>query len=166
MKQSLPDDVRWSLEQCDGYMDLSMWDAATALLSEIPKEHHGHPAVQTLQLRNAFHQEDWSSAGSLADRLRRKEPDSVQHWISLGYALRRTQGIPAARTVLLEALEKFPDDPILSYNLACYDCVEGHHEAAVQRLTEILERFPDILQLIETDEDLEEIRNFFDEDGL
>ena len=48
MKQSLPDDVRWSLEQCDGYMDLSMWDAATALLSEIPKEHHGHPAVPQL----------------------------------------------------------------------------------------------------------------------
>lgn len=163
MNLPLPDDLQWTLEQCDGYMDLSMWDAAMSLLKGIPEEHRLHPQVQTLLLRRAMHKEDWVSAVALADALHRVEPDSVQHWISLAYALRRHQGIPAARNVLLKSLEDFPDDPIVAYNLACYDCVEGHHEAAVQRLTHILKMHPGILQLIETDEDLQPVLDFFDE---
>lgn len=164
MTAPLPDNLKWALEQCDGYMDLSMWEAASALLKGIPEEFNHHPKMQTLLLRRAIHKGDWPAAASLADDLHRAEPDSVQHWISLAYALRRKQGIQAARKVLIKSLEKFPADPIVGYNLACYDCVEGRHEAAVQRLTHILEMHPGILQLIEKDEDLHAVREFFDED--
>ena len=97
MTSPLPDDVQWTLQQADGYMDLGMWTAARALLEGIPKEWDSHPQRQTLLLREAVHEENWAAAASLADTLQQADPSSVQHRISLAYALRRSEGIPAAR---------------------------------------------------------------------
>ena len=58
----------------------------------------------------------------------------MQWPISLAYATRRAQSIEAAKSILLEAVERLPDEPMLHYNLACYECQLGDVEVAKARL--------------------------------
>jgi len=50
----------------------------------------------------------------------------------LPYSARRKPGggIDEARKILIEAEAKFPKEPIIPYNLACYDCQRGDFKAA------------------------------------
>jgi len=51
-------------------------------------------------------------------------PDDCSGWLHRAYALRRAAGggLPQAREALLPAAEKFPREPVVAYNLACYAC--------------------------------------------
>ena len=62
------------------------------------------------------------------------DPENAQWSISLAYATRRAQSIEAARRILLEAVERHPGEPILHYNLACYECQLGDIEVTKARL--------------------------------
>jgi Flp pilus assembly protein TadD len=55
------------------------------------------------------------------------EPEDPGAWVSLAYATRRKTGggIPQARAILIQAQRTFPKEPIIAYNLACYDCQLG-----------------------------------------
>ena len=45
-------------------------------------------------------------------------------WLHRAYALRRVSGggLPQAWDALLPAAKKFPTEPVIAYNLACYAC--------------------------------------------
>jgi tetratricopeptide (TPR) repeat protein len=54
--------------------------------------------------------------------------------LSYAYATRRTESVNAARDILINALPKFPDEAIIYYNLACYDCQLGQIPSAKEYL--------------------------------
>ena len=60
------------------------------------------------------------------------EPEEPGAWISLAYATRRKTGggIAQARAILIQAWQTFPEEKIIAYNLACYDCQLGDLNAA------------------------------------
>jgi Flp pilus assembly protein TadD len=60
----------------------------------------------------------------------KRQPDDPDHWNDLAFSIRRKDSIKAARTLLLEALEKFPNDATTRYNLGCYACQLGDMEDA------------------------------------
>lgn len=159
-----PEELLWTLSKVDGYMDLGMWEKAEALMKHAESHAAAEqlPAMIHVRLRLAMHRNDWPEAARLARIQQQAHPDQAQTWISLAFALRRAEGIPAARDILLEAEKQFPGEPILGFNLACYDCVEGNTGAAVKRLEALLHRHPGLISLILQDEDLAEIRHMFE----
>jgi len=105
-------------------MGLSSLEDALAELRAISPENQRHPAV--LELRWIIHvqQENWDAALTAAKELLAEAPDSANSWLHHAYALRRATagGLAKARAALEPALEKFPKEPVISYNLSCYAC--------------------------------------------
>ncbi len=95
---------------------------------------------------------------SLIHRYRRHEPDKTALYPIIG---------PHLAALFIERVtQKFPDDPIVQYYLARYDCVEGQTDGALKRLTQVLGKDPENLQLTANDHDLEAIRDCFEDDLL
>jgi tetratricopeptide (TPR) repeat protein len=60
--------------------------------------------------------------------------ENLQWVISYAYATRRSESIDAARDILINALPKFPQESIIYYNLACYECQSNRIDSAKQYL--------------------------------
>jgi len=59
-------------------------------------------------------------------------PERPQAWLHLAYSARRASdgGLRAAFDVLSPAAAKFPQEPTIPYNLACYTCQLGQLKEA------------------------------------
>lgn len=58
---------------------------------------------------------------------------------------------------MLEAVERHPKEPMLHYNLACYECQLGDVEVAKARLQHALKLEPRMRQMALEDEDLQAV---------
>ena len=72
----------------------------------------------------------WEAALDIASALTQLMPDHSLGWVHSSYALHELNRTVEARDNLLPVVEKFPDEPILRYNLACYECRLGNLEQA------------------------------------
>jgi tetratricopeptide (TPR) repeat protein len=68
-------------------------------------------------------------------------PDDAFGWIHQAYALRRMKGgsVKAAWDALLPAADKFPSQPMIAFNLACYACQLGRLEEAREWLRKAID---------------------------
>jgi predicted Zn-dependent protease len=72
---------------------------------------------------------------TVAARLAAYDPAEVQWSISLALATRRAESIEAAKVILLAASERHPEEALIHYNLACYECQLGNMAHAKERLS-------------------------------
>jgi Flp pilus assembly protein TadD len=104
-------------------------------------------------------QEDWPEALKTAERLVQLAPENSAGWLHRAYAMRRVPGgsVEKAAEVLRPGVEKFPEEPTIPYNLACYECVLGNLEEARNWLNVAVERgsVKKIRAMALRDEDLE-----------
>ena len=56
-------------------------------------------------------------------------------------------------------LADWPDHPSLRYQLACYEALQGHREAAIEHLRIAFEQNPDTREWAVDDEDLASVRD-------
>jgi Tfp pilus assembly protein PilF len=138
------DDQR-HLTAAEGFAELGMYLDADAELEEIDAEVRHVAEVLAVRLRIYKGLEKWELMRTVAGRLAAHDPDKPQWPLSLAYATRRAQSIEAAKSILLEAVERLPKEPILHYNLACYECQLGELEVAKARLAHAFNLEPDPL---------------------
>lgn len=138
-----------------GYCELGMFEDAREELDQIPPE-SGH-AKEVLAVRMDIHHglKEWEQMQALARKLTEEIPGSPHGWVSWAYATRRAESIEAARPILLDALERFPGQTNILYNLACYECQLGKLETARNLLKKCLELEPRMKELASEDEDLQ-----------
>ena len=114
-----------------GWCELGVAEAKVELERIAPALRH-HPDV--LEARWLIHaqEQDWDEGLAVAGKLVEAAPQQSSGWLHRAYALRRAQrvGLQAAWDVLLPAAEKFPDQPIIPYNLSCYACQLGRLDEA------------------------------------
>jgi Flp pilus assembly protein TadD len=96
----------------------------------------------------------WNMAAAVASHLVKVDPGTAGWWISLGYALRRSESVEKAEAILLKAQAIHPKVAMIAFNLACYASVTGRMEDAKARLRHAIERDRDIRKLALVDEDL------------
>jgi hypothetical protein len=79
---------------------------------------------------------DWAGALAVADKILKVVPDRSSGWVHKAYALRRVQGggLAQAELVLREAVERFPRESLIPFNLACYACQMSREDEALQWL--------------------------------
>ena len=90
----------------------------------------------------------------IAKRLADFLPDDIDWTISLAYATRRANSIEAAKEVLLNAEPKFPREPAIKYNLACYFSQTGDIKTAKNYLKKAFEFDLNLRMAALEDEDL------------
>ena len=150
----LPADDHRHLTAAEGYATLGMFLDADAELEQIDAEVRHVAEVLTVRLEIYRGLEKWDLMQTVAARLAAHDPEDAQWAISLAYATRRAQSIEAAKAILLEAVERHPKEPILHYNLACYECQLGELEVAKARLAHAFKLAPKCRLMALDDDDL------------
>ncbi len=125
-----PDQFR--LSAAVGWLELGNPVEALAELEQISAPFQDHPDVLEARWGILASQHRWPAALETARKLLQLAPDRASAWLHHAYALRRAPdgGLRAAWQALTPALEKFPDEPTIPYNLACYACQLDELDAA------------------------------------
>ena len=122
--QSLePSDIH-RLNAALGWLGLNAPADARAELEAIASAQQSHPAVLAVRWLLCAHEENWDDALLVAELELNAVPEDSSGWLHRAYALRRVDGggLVPAWDALLPAAEKFPTEPVIAYNLACYAC--------------------------------------------
>ena len=125
-----------------GWLELGNFREAREELNRMgPKEQERADLLEVRWVLDA-RQEDWPAALQTAERLLRVAPENSAGWLHRAYAMRRTpEGtLEKATAVLRPAVDKFPEEPTIPYNLACYACVLGNLDEARRWLQEAIKR--------------------------
>ena len=145
------------LRAAQGFLELGDYDSAWEELETIPAEDRAHPVVLRMRVKIYRHKERWMEMAEIARHLTEIEPHQTSHWITRAWAERRYLGFATAEQTLLKALEGFPDDSLIHYNLACYACRQGRLKEAKELLAKAIILDPQWRESALEDEDLEGI---------
>jgi predicted Zn-dependent protease len=115
-----------------GWMELGNLVEARAELAQVREAQQEHPDVLEVRWSIAAEQKCWKEALQLAQTLLRRAPKRSSGWLHQAYALRRVRdgGVQQAWEALLPAFDKFPKEPTIPFNLACYACQMRQLDAA------------------------------------
>jgi Tfp pilus assembly protein PilF len=142
------------LKAAQGFLELGDPDSASEELESIPAEDRAHPVVLRMRVYIYRKKKKWMEMTEISRHLTEIEPDQSEHWMNKAWAERRHLGLPQAEQTLLQALEKFPDDGLIHYNLACYSCVSGRIEEGKVLLEAAIRLDPNLKATALEDEDL------------
>ena len=145
------------LTEAIGYIELGMFQEAWETLETLPAEQRGLADVLKVRLEIYRGLGKYEGMEAVASHLCRILPDDSQNWIDSAYAQRRHLGLDVAEKTLIEALKRFPEEPTIHFNLACYACQQGRLEEARGRLSEAIRLEPAFKQMALEDEDLQAI---------
>jgi len=107
-----------------GWLGLNSPADARLELDAIAPAQQSHPAVLEARWLLCAHEKTWRDALVVADCEVAATPDECSGWLHRAYALRRIEGggIGQAWDALLPAADKFPNEPVVAFNLSCYAC--------------------------------------------
>ncbi len=164
LKMSLSFSQLRILSAAQGYCELGMFPDAKNELENIDPKLRDLPMILSVRLQIHAGTQEWHLMQAVARRLIDFDPKEVQWIVSWAYATRRVESIIAAKEILLEAVNRFPDEAILHYNLGCYEAQLGDSVAALQRLAECFRLDGGFRNLALDDEDLKLLWKLIDAD--
>jgi tetratricopeptide (TPR) repeat protein len=123
-----PDSIH--LEAAEGWFELGNHLEANEELEQITPENRAHPAVLEVRWQIYTKARKWEAALDIASALIRLAPELPLGWVHRSFCLHELKRTEEARDNLLRVVDKFPEDPIMRYNLACYECQLGRLEQA------------------------------------
>lgn len=115
-----------------GWIELGNYREARAELAKIDPGLAEHPDVLEIRWLILAAEQDWPTALAVAQTLLKGDPSRPFGWLHQAYALRRVPdgGLQAAWDALRAVVDRFPKEPTIPYNLACYACQMDHLEEA------------------------------------
>ena len=143
------------LKAAEGFVELGMYLEAEDELGQIDPYCLIDPQVLRVRLELYAGLQNWGLMQMVARRLTQRDPGKVQWRISLAYATRRAESLEAAKSILIDALESHPEEGIVHYNLACYDCQLGNLNDAKKHLTQATKADEKFKSMALDDADLE-----------
>ena len=125
--KAIPPPDSYSISSAEGWLILGNPIEALGELEQVSSSAKLRPEYLELKWRVYADTQDWDAALELSESMVRDLPDHPGGFILRSYALRRSSkgSVEKATTSLLEAAAKFPSEPIIPYNLACYACQSG-----------------------------------------
>ena len=103
-----------------GWMELGNKSEARGELERISEQNREHPDVLELKWALAADEKEWASCVEIGEAMIRVAPDREFGWVHRSYALHEMGRTGDAWNALLPAVQKFPDEFLIPYNLACY----------------------------------------------
>jgi Flp pilus assembly protein TadD len=125
-----------------GWLELGNTREARLELDALPSSYADRTEVMDLRWLLHARESDWDGALAVAERLVALHPEDSSGWLHRAYAIRRVPagGLTQATELLRPAFEKFPSEPTIPFNLACYACQLGELEDARRWLREAFKR--------------------------
>ena len=124
------------LKAAEGWFELGNHVEANEELEKITPTLRVHPDVLEIRWQIYAKANKWEPCVDIARALIKLAPTRSHGWLHLAYSLRRAKGggLLAAQEALSPIATKFPQEPTIPYNLACYDCQLGNLKEARQWL--------------------------------
>lgn len=113
---------RHHLAAAEGWFELGNPEESALEWERLSPVGRRHPAALEVRWQLLARAGDWDGAAGVADQLVAGAPDVSVGWLHRAYALRRARegGLERAWAALRPAAERFPEEDIIAYNLACY----------------------------------------------
>ena len=150
----------FALSAASGWLDLGNAEEAMAELNRVSPEIRNSPEALSVEweIHQATHR--WENAVAVARRLAETAPDQAEGWVKQAYALHEMKRTQEAWDCLFPASQKFIEETIIPYNLACYACQLGRKEEALKWLRRAfcLDEKKQFRQMALEDPDLEPLR--------
>jgi hypothetical protein len=124
-----------------GYVELSMFDQANEELEKIDPFNRAAPEVLAVRVATYHGLKKWDLLQVVAQRLAEFDVQNVDWVVPYAYATRRVESIEAAKKILLNAEQRFPNEPVIPYNLACHSVRCGTPEQMQSRTPSALRSF-------------------------
>jgi len=125
-----------------GWLELGNAAEARAELNRISADIQERADLLEVRWMLDAREGDWTEALKTAERMVAIAPEAAACWLHRAYATRRVPegGVAKAAEILLPSVERFPEEPTIPYNLACYACVQGNLDEARTWLKEAVRR--------------------------
>jgi predicted Zn-dependent protease len=117
-----------------GWLGLGNWREANEELEAITPAFRAHPDVLELRMQIYANAGKWETCVDIGNALVQAVPERPFGWIHRSYALHELKHTQEAADLLKPAADRFPDQWLIRYNLACYACQLGNREEAWQWL--------------------------------
>jgi predicted Zn-dependent protease len=127
------------LRAAEGWLELGDHLEANEELKRISLQTRFHPQVLLARWEIYAREQHWEYAHTIAHGLVALAPDEPAGWINRSFALHQMKRTQEAWHALLPAVKKFPKNPTVAYNLACYACQLGKLTEARDWLTRAIE---------------------------
>lgn len=122
----------------EGWLDLGRPEWAMDELRGASAAARGLPVVRNLEWRVLADLRDWPAALAVARAFVEEHPSEVAGWLHRSFALHEMQRTREAMDALAPAAGRFPEEPVVRYNLACYACRLGDLDAARRWLGDVV----------------------------
>lgn len=146
----------------EGWLELGNPAEAARELAGLRRATRRHPDVLELRWRIHAARRQWKLALRVATAVVSAAPQRPSGWIHRSYTLHELKRTAEAMANLLPALDRFPKEPIIPYNLACYACQLGELEIAATQLRRAMKLLgrDQVREMALHDADLEPLREF------
>ncbi len=146
--------------EAEGYLELGMpcqaWQALKRIDAPL-KRFAGHVAYLRGESLRELDQFDEALPQLL--QAAEQAPENIAVWVGIGWCYKRMEQLPRAMDALLSALRQHPEEPILHYNLACYQSLAGMTDRALKSLTHAVKLDSTYRELAHEESDFEPIRH-------
>lgn len=105
-----------------GWLMLGSPGEARLEFDQISKACRGEVEVQEVEWRLLSEEKRWEESLAVAEAMIQIAPEDPSGYIKRSYALHELKRSLEALNSLLPVIGKFPDIPVVYYNLACYAC--------------------------------------------
>ena len=147
-----------SHEKIRGYIDLKMFEEASAAIEDLPTEERSSPDTQELRIIIMLDQGRIHDAWELCAILSDLHPDNHAGFIQGAWCLHARGETERAIEHLNSGPSSLKEEPIYFYNLACYELALGKKQAALTWLKRSFEMDPPSRAKALEDPDLEDLR--------
>lgn len=129
MKELSPPDLL-HLRAAEGWLELGNQIEAFEELERISPRLRVQPDVLELRWQIYAKEKKWEAGVNIARAITKLAPSRPHGWIHLAYSLHELNRTKEAREALLPVVDRFSEEPVMRYNLACYECQLGNLEEA------------------------------------
>jgi hypothetical protein len=149
------------LQAAEGWLGLGNWQEAKVELEHISPMMRASPEVLQVRYQVYAAGKKWELAAEVSKAISEAVPDSSSGFVQMAFALHELKRTREAWDVLLPVVDKFPDQYLIRYNLACYACQMGDLKAAWQWLEKAIEMAGtgNVKKMALEDPDLEPLRS-------
>ena len=119
------------LDAAEGWLGLGDHLTANEELEQISPRLRAHPFVLEMRYEIYAKAKKWDGAVEIARTLSKLLPDNPWGHFHLAFSLHELKRTQEAYGVLMAVVEKFPEHPLMRYNLACYSCQIGNLKEAM-----------------------------------
>lgn len=130
----LPHPDNFHAQAALGWLDLGDLVEARREWGQIAPAQRRHPDTLEVTWKLCGEEGDWSDALTVAEELVAVAPARLSGWIDQSYALHELGRTEEASARLTAAVEMFPEEFVIPYNLACYQCRLGRSEEVLRWL--------------------------------